>query len=158
MACLGEAWDHVGSRYAGAGAAPIPAALAAAARDAHAACAAADASLPAFDAPDVCLVNFYDHGGDRMGLHRDDSEEASALERGSPVVSISLGASATFATAATRDGPRARVTLRSGDVLCFGGAARGIFHGVERVDKPKTAPPGLNMRPGRLNLTFRAVR
>ena len=106
----------------------------------------------------MCLVNFYDHGGDRMGLHRDDSEEASALERGSPVVSISLGASATFATAATRDGPRARVTLRSGDVLCFGGAARGIFHGVERVDKPKTAPVGLNMRPGRLNLTFRAVR
>ena len=49
------------------------------------------------------------------------------------------------------------VEPRAGRLLCFTSGAENL-HGVERVDKPKTAPVGLNMRPGRLNLTFRAVR
>ena len=93
-----------------------------------------------------------------MGLHKDDAESPAALARGSCVVSLSVGASATFATAQDRDGDRTRTKLKSGTALCFGGPSRHVFHGVERVDKPKTAPRGLAMRPGRLNLTFRAVR
>lgn len=50
----------------------------------------------------------------------------------------------------------ATVILRSGDVLLFGGPARLVYHGVERVLEPRRknlAPLGL--KPGRLNLTFR---
>ena len=44
----------------------------------YAVAAACDVALPAFDAPDVCLLNFYEAVG-RMGLHRDDSEGEAAL-------------------------------------------------------------------------------
>ena len=52
------------------------------------AAAAADGALPAFDAPDVVVCNYYEEAG-RMGLHRDDAESEAALARGSPVVSLS---------------------------------------------------------------------
>lgn len=153
--CLGSHdWDHAKNAYASTAGA-VPAVLADYARRAHEAAAAADADLPAYDAPDVVLCNFYDKAG-RMGLHRDDAESSEALARGSPVVSLSFGDDAVFAMAPSRDAGRTRVTLRSGDALVFGGPSRLIYHGVERV-KSGTAPAALGMRPGRLNLTFRAT-
>lgn len=100
--------------------------------------------------PEACLVNLY-RAGARMGLHRDQDE--AALD--APVLSVSLGDRALF-----RFGPaRAhRLTqplmLQSGDVLVFGGPARLMFHGIDRI-YPGTSslvPGG-----GRINLTLRRV-
>lgn len=76
-----------------------------------------------------------------------------------PVVSFSIGETAEFLYGDVRDEEKlSKVDLESGDVLIFGGKSRLIFHGVSNT-KPKTAPKWLmdetNLRPGRLNLTFR---
>ena len=76
-----------------------------------------------------------------------------------PVVSFSIGDAAEFLYGDQRDVELAKkITLESGDVLIFGGKSRHIFHGVASI-KPDTAPKPLleasNLRPGRLNLTFR---
>ncbi|KAK2981801.1 hypothetical protein RJ640_010318 [Escallonia rubra] len=108
--------------------------------------------------PDICIVNFYTTNG-RLGLHQDHDESPESLDRGLPVVSISIGDSAEFLYGDKRDYDKAeKVLLESGDVLIFGGKSRQIFHGVKSII-PNSAPPGLlrrvNIRPGRLNLTFR---
>ncbi|KAL8138636.1 hypothetical protein V2J09_004637, partial [Rumex salicifolius] len=108
--------------------------------------------------PDICLVNFYTISG-RLGLHQDRDESKESLHKQLPVVSISIGDSAEFLYGDHADVSKAeKVTLESGDVLIFGGQSRGVFHGVSSI-KPKTAPELLlnmtNLRPGRLNLTFR---
>ena len=95
--------------------------------------------------------------------HQDNSESRATIAAGVPVVSISIGADAVFSFAKERpaETPDARrppsVVLKSGDVLLFGGPARTVFHGVERiVDPRRTTRPQLGFRqPGRLNLTFR---
>ncbi|CAL4919756.1 unnamed protein product [Urochloa decumbens] len=108
--------------------------------------------------PDICLVNFYNSSG-RLGLHQDKDESKSSLDKGLPVVSFSLGETTEFLYGDVRDEEKvSKVELESGDVLIFGGKSRLIFHGVSNM-KPKTAPKWLtdetNLRPGRLNLTFR---
>ena len=75
------------------------------------------------------------------------------------MVSFSIGDSAEFLYGDQRDVDKAdKVVLESGDVLIFGGNSRHIFHGVTAI-KQNTAPRSLleetNLRPGRLNLTFR---
>lgn len=110
--------------------------------------------------PNVCLVNFYELYG-RLGMHQDRDESQESLKNGVPVVSFSIGDSADFLYGSQRDVDMAQnVILESGDVLIFGGPARMIFHGVPHIH-PHTAPSWLinktNMRPGRLNLTFRQL-
>ncbi len=102
------------------------------------------------DPPEACLVNLYRPGA-RMGLHRDEDEEA--LE--APVLSISLGDTAIFRIGGPeRRGPTRRIELASGDVVALAGAARLAYHGVDRI-LPGTGPlvPG----GGRINLTLRRV-
>lgn len=75
------------------------------------------------------------------------------------MVSFSIGDSAEFLYSNQRDVFNAdNVLLESGDVLIFGGESRRIFHGVASI-RPNTSPQVLlketNLRPGRLNLTFR---
>lgn len=108
--------------------------------------------------PDICVVNFYTSSG-KLGLHRDKDEAKSSLDRGLPVVSFSLGDTAEFLYGDDRDEAKAlKIKLESGDVLIFGGQSRHIFHGVSSI-APETAPlcvtDKANLRPGRLNLTFR---
>ncbi|ONK62473.1 uncharacterized protein A4U43_C07F4240 [Asparagus officinalis] len=108
--------------------------------------------------PDLCIVNFYNNDG-RLGLHQDRDESEESLQKGLPVVSFSIGDSAEFLYGDVRDEDKAkRVLLESGDVLIFGGKSRWIFHGVPSINQ-NTAPKRLvedsNLRPGRLNLTFR---
>ncbi|KAI3840863.1 hypothetical protein MKX03_009991 [Papaver bracteatum] len=108
--------------------------------------------------PDICIINFYSKTG-TLGLHQDKGETEESLDKGFPVVSISIGDSAEFLYGDHRDVEGAnRVILESGDVLIFGGKSRHIFHGVKSI-LPDTAPKALvaeaNLRPGRLNLTFR---
>ena len=100
--------------------------------------------------PQACLVNLYTEGA-RMGLHRDQDEPAVDA----PVLSVSLGDSAyfRFGTADLKVETR-RLKLASGDVLMFGGPARLMYHGIDRI-LPGTStliPSG-----GRINLTLRRV-
>ena len=101
-------------------------------------------------APDAAIVNLYAPGA-RLGLHQDGEEPADA-----PVVTISLGDTATFRLAGVdrRTGPFTDVALGSGDLLVFGGPNRRIFHGVPKVDAG-TGPDGLGLPPGRLSITLR---
>lgn len=100
--------------------------------------------------PEACLVNFYGPGA-RMGLHRDQDEAATDA----PVLSVSLGDSAYFRFgAANFRGETSRLKLNSGDVLTFGGPARFMYHGVDRIFAgTSTLIPG----GGRINLTLRRV-
>ena len=68
---------------------------------------------------------------------------------------ISLGDSAyfRFGTGSAKSGTR-RVKLNSGDVLVFGGPARLMYHGIDRIlPGTSTLVPG----GGRINLTLRRV-
>ena len=101
-------------------------------------------------APECCLVNLY-RAGAKMGLHQDRDETAEA-----PVVSVSLGDDALFRFGGTtRKGATQSIKLGSGDVLVFGGPARLMFHGVDRIvaGSSQLVPGG-----GRINLTLRRVR
>jgi DNA oxidative demethylase len=100
--------------------------------------------------PECCLVNVY-RAGAKMGLHQDrDEKDASAA-----VIGVSLGDEALFRIGGTsRAGRTVSVTLASGDVIAFGGAARLAYHGIDRI-RPGTSrllPGG-----GRLSLTLRRV-
>lgn len=100
--------------------------------------------------PEACLVNFYAAGA-RMGLHRDQDEDATDA----PVLSVSLGDSAYFRFGtANLKGETKRLKLNSGDVLTFGGPARLMYHGIDRIlPGTSTLVPG----GGRINLTLRRV-
>jgi alkylated DNA repair protein (DNA oxidative demethylase) len=100
--------------------------------------------------PECCLVNLY-RGGAKMGAHQDRDEQAIDA----PVVSISLGDDALFRFGGTtRKGPTQSIMLSSGDVLTFGGVARLMFHGIDRV---LAGSSQLIRDGGRLNLTLRRV-
>ena len=101
-------------------------------------------------APECCLVNVY-RAGAKMGLHQDrDEKDTSAA-----VIGVSLGDEALFRIGGTsRAGRTVSVSLASGDVIAFGGAARLAYHGIDRI-RPGTSrllPGG-----GRLSLTLRRV-
>ncbi|KAL2345991.1 hypothetical protein Fmac_007276 [Flemingia macrophylla] len=165
MMCLGKNWDPLSSQYGdqrpfdGAKPPEIPPEfldhVRNALRDANA--LISDNPLPSIS-PDICIVNFYSQSG-RLGLHQDKDESQDSLRRALPVVSFSIGDSADFLYADHRDLDKAdKLQLHSGDVLIFGGPSRHLFHAVSSIH-PNTAPTLLlhhtNLRPGRLNLTFR---
>jgi DNA oxidative demethylase len=101
-------------------------------------------------APDCCLVNLY-RAGAKMGLHQDrDEADTSAA-----VIGVSLGDDALFRIGSpTRGGKTLSVTLASGDVIAFGGAARLAYHGIDRI---KSGSSRLVPGGGRLSLTLRRV-
>jgi DNA oxidative demethylase len=100
--------------------------------------------------PEACLVNRYGEGS-RMGLHQDMDEDAPDA----PVLSVSLGDNALFRFGGeSRGGPTRTVKLASGDVVTFGGPARFVFHGIDRV---QTGSSSLIQGGGRINLTLRRV-
>lgn len=105
--------------------------------------------------PECCLVNFYDTPKSRMGLHRDEDEEAFDA----PVVSVSLGDTCVFRVGGfARSDKSKSFRLASGDVLVIGGASRLRYHGVDRVI-PGTSQllKGAGLGGGRINLTLRRV-
>ena len=100
--------------------------------------------------PECCLINFYTDKA-RMGLHRDEDEEALDA----PVLSVSLGDTATFRLGGLeRKGRTQSFKLHSGDVLVLGGHNRLAYHGIDRVF-PNTST--LLKDGGRINLTLRRV-
>ncbi len=101
-------------------------------------------------APDCCLVNLYRDSA-RMGLHQDKDEADFAW----PVVSVSLGDDALFRVGnLTRGGATESLWLASGDVVVLGGAARLVYHGVDRI---RPGSSDLLDGGGRINLTLRVV-
>jgi DNA oxidative demethylase len=97
--------------------------------------------------PDACLVNRYETGT-RLSLHVDQDERDAAA----PIVSVSLGAAATFLWGGLARSDRTqRIPLVGGDVVVWGGPSRFIFHGIaplSAADHPLTGSR-------RFNLTFR---
>jgi DNA alkylation damage repair protein AlkB len=153
MLCLGRHWNPLTYRYEstradhdGAPAPPIPPEWVVIARDV--------AAAAGFDAtPDICLINEYGDDG-RMGLHQDKDESRASIERGAPIVSLSIGDTARFLFGGERRrDPIQTLWLESGDAFVFGGPARLRYHGVTRIVPAPLSSP-LSMR-GRLNLTFR---
>ena len=111
--------------------------------------AAAAAGYAGF-APEACLVNRYAPGA-RMAPHQDRDE----ADLGAPIVSVSLGLSATVLWGGLSRGDRLRRHgLHHGDVVVWGGPARLAFHGVAPLQ------PGDHPAAGalRYNLTFRKTR
>jgi DNA oxidative demethylase len=163
MNCLGYHWSSRTYKYAkvrdvdGQEAAPIPDFLQALVRRAlretdywH-----GSGEVPPYD---VCIVNFYDEHSGKLGVHADNSESRESLEKGYPVVSLSVGATAVFTIGGLdRRDPQEPHLLESGDVVLFGRSLRLAYHGVSRILRG-TTPPGLGLEtPGRLNLTFRIL-
>jgi alkylated DNA repair protein (DNA oxidative demethylase) len=114
------------------------------------AAAAAEAGGFTGFAPDACLINRYVPGA-KMTLHQDRDE----ADFSAPIVSVSLGLPATFLWGgAARTDQAARIQLKSGDVLVWGGDTRLNFHGILPLK------PGAHPRLGaaRINLTFRKAR
>jgi alkylated DNA repair protein (DNA oxidative demethylase) len=92
--------------------------------------------------PDACLINRYVAGA-KLSLHQDKDEKDPVA----PIVSVSLGASATFLWGGRkRSDPVRRIVLEDGDVVVWGGPARFVYHGVAPLKAGE-----------RLNLTFRKV-
>jgi len=100
--------------------------------------------------PEACLINFYEPGA-RMGLHQDRDEEMFDA----PVMSVSLGDTATFRVGGTaRKDPTRSFRLASGDVVMLGGDARLAYHGIDRI---LAGTSTLLKKGGRINLTLRRV-
>ncbi|MBO0346394.1 alpha-ketoglutarate-dependent dioxygenase AlkB family protein [Roseibium limicola] len=99
---------------------------------------------------EACLINFYETNA-KMGLHQDKDEETFDA----PVVSVSLGDTATFRVGGTtRGGKTSSFRLASGDVVVLGGAARLAYHGIDRIFSGSST---LLKNGGRINLTLRRV-
>jgi len=153
MLCLGRHWNARTYRYEscrtdieGLPAPPMP--------EEFARLAAHIAAEAGFEMhPDLCIVNWYS-AGSRMGLHQDKDESPQTIERGIPVVSLSIGDSANFLFGGfKRSDAVQKILLESGDAFVFGGESRLRYHGVSSII-PGTGPSALGFD-GRLNLTFR---
>lgn len=104
------------------------------------------AGYPGFE-PDVCLVNRYRIGA-KMSLHQDRDE----ADFSHPIVSFSLGMSATFLFGGLRrTDPTLKLPLHHGDIVVWGGSSRLHYHGIASVNGPAHSMVG----PYRINLTFR---
>lgn len=101
--------------------------------------------------PQCFLINRYDVGRGRLGLHQDRDER----DRSQPIVTLSLGADAVFVAGGARRADRKeRVLLASGDVLVMGGRGRMAYHGIDRL---LPTLDGLTADGSRLSVTSRRV-
>jgi len=97
--------------------------------------------------PDSCLINEY-QAGSKMSLHQDKDE----AELSAPIVSISLGISATFLLGGfNRQDKTVHIVLHHGDVMVWGRTDRLRYHGV----LPIKAALHSRTNDCRINLTFR---
>jgi len=144
---LGWTTDRRGYRYTGIDPSterPWPAMPDVLVRLAHEAAEAAG-----FDnfSPDACLVNRYLPGA-RLTLHQDKNER----NYGAPIVSVSLGMTATFLFGGLKRVDRtAKVPLLHGDVAVWGGEDRLRHHGV----MPLKDEPHPLLGSQRINFTVR---
>ena len=93
----------------------------------------------------VCLLNYYQAGTQRIGWHSDREE----IGRSTPIASISLGATRQFFVRSKTDGVRDRATLS---------LANGSLVVMENVCQMRylhSVPKEGDVTEGRINLTFR---
>lgn len=108
--------------------------------------AAREAGYPEFS-PDACLINRYEPGA-KMSLHQDKDEKDFT----NPIVSVSLGLSATFQFGGLQRGdPLRKFVLHHGDIVIWGGPSRLSYHGILPLKDGSHALVGRS----RINLTFR---
>jgi len=111
--------------------------------------AAQEAGYPAFS-PDACLINRYEPGA-KMSLHQDKDEKDFT----NPIVSVSLGLSATFQFGGLqRNDPVRKFVLHHGDVVVWGGPSRLFYHGILALKDGEHPQLGRY----RYNLTFRKAQ
>jgi DNA oxidative demethylase len=97
--------------------------------------------------PDACLINRYAPGS-QLTLHQDRNEQ----DFRHPIVSVSLGLTATFLFGGMNRSDRVRrIRLESGDVVVWGGPSRLRFHGIAPLSFGEHPLTGAC----RINLTFR---
>lgn len=104
--------------------------------------ASSDEEAPAFN---VCLLNFYEDGQQRIGWHADREE----IGRSTPIASVSLGAPRKFLVRSQTDGRRDRASLQlsSGSLVVMEPSCQtNYLHSVPKESEVTT---------GRINLTFR---
>ena len=93
----------------------------------------------------VCLLNYYQDGTQRIGWHSDREE----LGRSTPIASISLGASRQFLIRSKTDGvnDRANLTMTNGSIV--------IMENICQHKYLHSVPKESDVTNGRINLTFR---
>jgi len=93
----------------------------------------------------VCLLNYYEDGHQRIGWHTDREE----IGRTTPIASISLGATREFAIRAQERGweDQTSLMLKSGSLL--------IMENICQHKYVHALPKQLDVSKGRINLTFR---
>mmetsp|Transcript_5793 Transcript_5793/g.11324 ORF Transcript_5793/g.11324 Transcript_5793/m.11324 type:complete len:776 (+) Transcript_5793:144-2471(+) len=99
-------------------------------------------SVPPFN---VCLLNFYEDGQQRIGWHADREE----IGRKTPIASVSLGAPRQFLVRSQTDGRRDRATLQleSGSLVVMKPVCQTRYlHSIAKEAE---------ITHGRINLTFR---
>lgn len=97
--------------------------------------------------PDACLINRYVPGA-KMSLHQDKNE----CDYDAPIVSVSLGMTATFLFGGLARGEKtSRTRLHHGDVVVWGGEDRLRFHGIA----PLAGSPHAVLGAQRINFTLR---
>jgi alkylated DNA repair dioxygenase AlkB len=96
---------------------------------------------------DVCLLNYYKDGTHNLGSHSDNERD---LVKGSPIVSISLGAERFFDIQHKfLKNIKKRLVLKNGSLLVMGkGMQKNYKHGI---------PKQMTVKEGRINLTFRCI-
>lgn len=100
---------------------------------------------------DSAIVNWYSLDAS-LGWHVDRSE----VDRSRPIVTISLGDSASWAIRAGEAEPASRCVVRSGDVTVLEGVTRSWSHAIERIiPEPLLSPLGADR--GRLSITLRVA-
>ncbi|KAL9185091.1 hypothetical protein ACHAXT_002868 [Thalassiosira profunda] len=96
----------------------------------------------------VCLLNYYEDGSQRIGWHSDREE----IGRATPIASVSLGATRQFLIRSKTDGARDRASLQmaNGSLVVMENACQWKYlHSV-----PKEG----DVTEGRINLTFRCKK
>ncbi len=107
--------------------------------------------------PDTALINYFPPKSS-LGSHVDRSEDESLRKAGSPIITAALGDDCILTVGGFRRTTKSKkVTMRSGDVFLMCGPSRMRFHGVPKIE-PRTAPIGLDMKPGRISITIRQAR
>lgn len=108
--------------------------------------AAAEAGFVAF-VPDACLINRYEPGA-KLSRHQDKDER----DYDQPIVSVSLGIPAVFLFGGLKRADKtARLSVKHGDVVVWGGPARLHYHGVMPLKEDQHPLLGRQ----RINLTLR---
>lgn len=92
------------------------------------------------------LVNWYMSGSDSISMHSDDEKE---IVRDSPIISLSLGATRTFAMRSKDKKTTFNIKLNSGNLIVMGGKFQSeLQHGIPK-EKHVIAP--------RINITLRQL-